>query len=100
MQFKRDFTVARREFHLTNQTAHQSGFHSANIMIEQVRGYTMQYTVDVIAQLATSMTSDRIPVATLTATDGKLAIQLEIAQAYIKILKEEIVSLKANIKPT
>jgi hypothetical protein len=36
-QFKIDFSTAHREFRLTNQTAQQSGFHSANMMIEQVR---------------------------------------------------------------
>jgi hypothetical protein len=35
MQFKIDFTAAHRKFHLTNQSAQQSGFHSANMMIEQ-----------------------------------------------------------------
>jgi hypothetical protein len=34
-QFKTDFATAHREFRLTNQTAQQSGFHSANMMIEQ-----------------------------------------------------------------
>jgi hypothetical protein len=34
-QFKIDFATAHREFRLTNQTAQQSGFHSANMMIEQ-----------------------------------------------------------------
>jgi hypothetical protein len=32
--FKIHFATAHREFLLTNQTAHQSGFHSANMMIE------------------------------------------------------------------
>jgi hypothetical protein len=36
-QFKIDFATAHREFRLTNQTAQQSGFHSANMMIEQGR---------------------------------------------------------------
>jgi hypothetical protein len=35
MQFKHDFAAAHRKFCLTNQTAQQSGFHSANMMIEQ-----------------------------------------------------------------
>jgi hypothetical protein len=34
-QFKLDFATALREFRLTNQTEQQSGFHSANVMIEQ-----------------------------------------------------------------
>jgi hypothetical protein len=34
-QFKLDFATAHREFRLTNQTAQQSGFHSANMMTEQ-----------------------------------------------------------------
>jgi hypothetical protein len=34
-QFKIYFATAHREFRLTNQTAQQSGFHSANMMIEQ-----------------------------------------------------------------
>jgi hypothetical protein len=33
-QFKIDFATDHREFRLTNQTAQQSGFHSANMMIE------------------------------------------------------------------
>jgi hypothetical protein len=49
-QFKLDFATAHREFRLTNQTAHQSGFHSANMMIEKGRDETMQVTVDAIAQ--------------------------------------------------
>jgi hypothetical protein len=65
-QFKLDFLTAHREFCLTNQTAQQSGFHSANMMIEQGRKETMQDTVAAIAQLATAMASDRGTVATLT----------------------------------
>jgi hypothetical protein len=53
-QFKLDFATAHRKFLLTNQTAQQSGFHSANMMIEQGRGETMQDTVNAIAQLATA----------------------------------------------
>jgi hypothetical protein len=34
-QFKLYFATAHREFRLTNQTAQQSVFHSANMMIEQ-----------------------------------------------------------------
>jgi hypothetical protein len=51
-QFKLDFATAHCEFHLTNQTAQQSGFHSANMMIEQGRNESMQDTVNAIAQLA------------------------------------------------
>jgi hypothetical protein len=36
-QFKIDFATAHSEFRLTNQTAQQSGFHSANMIIEQGR---------------------------------------------------------------
>jgi hypothetical protein len=32
-QYKLDFATAHREFRLTNQTAQQSGFHSANMII-------------------------------------------------------------------
>jgi hypothetical protein len=51
-QFKLDFATAHCEFRLTNQTAQQSGFHSANMMIKQGCDETMQDTVDAIAQLA------------------------------------------------
>jgi hypothetical protein len=34
MQFKLAFAAARQGFFLTNQTAQQSGFHSANMIIE------------------------------------------------------------------
>jgi hypothetical protein len=98
-QFKIDFATAHREFRLTNQTVQQSGFHSANMMIEQGREETMQDTVNTIAQLATATASDRRTVATLTTTNAKLATQLEAAQAHIAQLKDEIAALKNNIKP-
>jgi hypothetical protein len=92
-QFKLDFATAHREFRLTNQTAQQSGFHSANMMIDQGRDETMQDTVDAISQLATATSSYRGTVATSTKTNAKLATQLEAAQ-----LKNEIATLKNNIK--
>jgi hypothetical protein len=98
-QFKIDFATAHREFRLTNQTAQQSGFHSANMMIEQGRDDSMQETAHAIAQLATSTTSDRDTVATLTTTNAKLANQLEAPHALIAQLKSEIASLKSKIKP-
>jgi hypothetical protein len=76
-QFKLDFATVHREFRLTNQTAQQSGFQSANMMINQGRDESMQDTVDAIAQLATATASDRGTVATLTTTNAKLATQLE-----------------------
>jgi hypothetical protein len=82
-QFKIDFATAHREFRLTNQTAQQSGFHSANMMIEQGRDDSMQDTVDAIAQLATATASDRGTVATLTTTNAKLANQLASSHALI-----------------
>jgi hypothetical protein len=98
-QFKIDFATAHREFRLTNQTAQQSGFHSANMMIEQGRDDSMQETVDAIAQLATATASDRGTVATLTTNNAKLANQLEAAHALIAQLKNEIATLKNKIKP-
>jgi hypothetical protein len=99
-QFKIDFATAHREFRLTNQTAQQSGFHSANMMIEQGRDESMQDTVDAIAQLAAATASDRGTVATLTMTNAKLANQLEAAHALIAQLKNEIAMLKNKIKPS
>jgi hypothetical protein len=99
VQFKIYSTSVHREFRLTNQTVHQYGFHSANVMIEQGREETMQYIVDTIVKLATSTASDPGTVATLTVTNAKLDVQLETSQAYIKKLKEEISDLKANITP-
>jgi hypothetical protein len=98
-QFKIDFATAHREFRLTNQTAQQSGFHSANMMIEKGRDESMQDTVDAIAQLATATASDRGTVATMTTTNAKLANQLEAAHALIAQLKNEIATLKNKIKP-
>jgi hypothetical protein len=98
-QFKLDFTTAHPELRLTNQTAHQSGFHSANMMIEQGRNEKMQYTINSIAQLATATASDHGTVATLTTTNAKLATQLEAAHAQIAQLKNEITTLKNKIKP-
>jgi chromosome segregation ATPase len=98
-QFKLDVATLHREFHLINQTAQQSGFHSANMMIEQGRAESMQDTVDAIAQLATATASYRGAVATLTTTNAKLATQLEAAHAQIAQLNNEIVTLKNKIKP-
>jgi hypothetical protein len=98
-QFKIDFATAHQEFRLTNQTAHQSGFHSANMMIEQGRDDLMQETAHSIAQLATATASDRGTVATLSTTNAKLANQLETAHALIAQLKSEIAILKIKIKP-
>jgi phage host-nuclease inhibitor protein Gam len=69
------------------------------MMIERGRDESMQDTVDAIAQLATATASDRGTVATLTKTNAKLATQLEAAHAQIDQLKNEIATLKNNIKP-
>jgi hypothetical protein len=98
-QFKIDFATAHHKFRLTNQTAQQSDFHSANMMIEQGQDDSMQDTAEAIAQLATAMASDRGTVATLTTTNAKLANQLEAAHALIAQLKSEIATLKNKIKP-
>jgi hypothetical protein len=84
---------------LTNQNAQQSGFQSANMMIEQGRGDTMQDTVDATAQLATATASDRGTGSMLTVTNAKFSSQLEAAHAYIKMLKDDILALKAKLKP-
>jgi hypothetical protein len=96
---KIDFATAHREFRLNNQTAQQSGFHSANMMIEQVRDDSMHETAEAIAQQATATASDRGTVATLTTTNAKLANQLEAAHALIAQLKSEIATLNIKIKP-
>jgi hypothetical protein len=98
-QLKIDFATAHREFRLTNQTAQQSGFHSANMMIEQGRDDSMHETAEAIAQLATATASNPGTVATLTTTNAKLANQLEAAHALITQLKSEIVTLTIKIKP-
>jgi phage shock protein A len=89
-QFKIDFATAHREFRLTNQTSQQSGFHSANMMIEQGQDDSIQETVEAIAQLAIATASYQGTVATLTTTNAKLANQLEAAHALIAQLKNEI----------
>jgi hypothetical protein len=94
------FATAHREFHLTNQTAQQSGFHIANIMIEQDREDSIQVTAEAISQLATAGASDRGTVATLTTTNDKLANQIEVTHALIVQLKSEIATLRNKIKPS
>jgi hypothetical protein len=79
-----------------NHTAQRSGPHSANMMIND---HHYQGTADAIAQLAVTTSSDRDTVATLTATNAKLTLQLETSQAYIQNLKEDIAKLKLKIKP-
>jgi hypothetical protein len=97
--FRENFATAHREFRLTNRTAHQTGFHSANMMIEQGHEELMQDTAEAIAQLATATASDCGTVATLNTTNAKLATQLEAAHALIAQLKNDIATLKNNIKP-
>jgi hypothetical protein len=84
INLKVHFSAAHQECRLTNQTAQQSGFHSANMTIEN---YPYQGTADAIAQLAVATASDRDTVDTLTATNVKLTLQLETYQAYVKKLK-------------
>jgi hypothetical protein len=76
--FNIHFAAAHREFCLMNQTAQQSGFHSATMMIEQ---HHYQGTADAIALLAVATSSDQDTVATLTAINAKLTLQLETSQA-------------------
>jgi hypothetical protein len=95
-QFKIEFATAHHEFRLTNQTAKQSGLHSANMMIEQGRDESMQDTVNAIAQLETATASDRGTVATLTTTNANLATRLEAPHALITQLKNDIATLKAR----
>jgi hypothetical protein len=94
--FKLDFATAHHEFRLTNQTTHQSGFHSANTMIKQERKETIKDTVDTISKLATATASDRGTVATLTTTNARLATQLEAVHAHIAQLKDNIATLKTR----
>jgi predicted RNase H-like nuclease (RuvC/YqgF family) len=68
------------------------------MMIENNHEVSFQGTVDAMAQLATATASERGTMATLTATNYKLASQLEASQAYIKNLKEEIAEFKAKMK--
>jgi hypothetical protein len=98
-QFNIDFATAHREFRLTNQTAQQSGFHSANMMIEQTRDDSMQEEAEAIAQMATAMASDWGTVAMLSTTNSKLANQVEAAHDLIAQLKSEITTLKIKIRP-
>jgi hypothetical protein len=94
--FKVHFAAAHCEFRLTNQTAQQFGFHSANMMIEH---HPYQGTADAIAQLAVPTASDRDTVATLTVTNANLTLQLIMSQAYVKKLKDIFCQLKLKIKP-
>jgi hypothetical protein len=81
---------------LTNKTAHQSGFHSANMTIENNREGTLTGNMDSIAQLKMATTSDRGTVMMPTVNDSKLASHPEASQACIKKLKDETADLKAN----
>jgi uncharacterized protein YaaN involved in tellurite resistance len=93
--FKIHFAAAHREFLSTNQTAQQSGFHSANMVIEDHR---YQGTADAIAQLAVATSAYCETVAILTDTNAKLTLQLETSQAYVQKLKEYIAQLKLKLK--
>jgi hypothetical protein len=64
-----------------------------------IENHPFQGTADAIAQLAVATASDHDTVATLTAINAKLTLQLDMSQAYIKKLKEDIAQLKLKIKP-
>jgi hypothetical protein len=98
-QSKINLSTSYREFRLTNQTAQQSGFHSASMMIEKGHSESIQDNDDAIAQLETAAASDRGTVATLTTTNAILATQLEADHALISQLNNEIATLKNKIKP-
>jgi hypothetical protein len=100
-KFKIDVATAYREFRLASQTAQNSGFHSANMMIEQGRDESMQETAEAIEQLATATAtaSDRGTVTTITTTNAKLENQLEATHDLMAQLKSEIATLKIKIKP-
>jgi hypothetical protein len=70
-----------------NLTAHQYGFHSANMVIED---HHYQGSADTITQLAVAIASDRYMVANMTATNSKLTLKLETSQAYVHKLKKDI----------
>jgi hypothetical protein len=69
INFKVNFWAAHQEFRSTNQTTQHSGFHSANMVIEN---HPFQGTPDDIAQLTVATASDCGTVATLAATNAKL----------------------------
>jgi hypothetical protein len=98
-QFKIDFATAHLEFWLTNQTAQQSGFHSANMMIEKA----VMNQCKTLSTQSHSWQPQRPQIEvqwqTLTTTNAKLANQLEAAHALIAQLRNEIAKLKNNIKP-
>jgi hypothetical protein len=70
------------------------------MMIENNRGELLQGTANAISKLAVATASDCGTVAMPTATNAKLTKQCEEAQAYTKKIKQDIVEIKAKIKPT
>jgi hypothetical protein len=95
------FLTAHIELRLINQMEHQSGFRSANMMIENNRDGAFQGTMGAIAQFAIATTSDRrtVVMLTLTMTNSKITTQLESSQAYTNKIKEEIAHLNVKMKP-
>jgi hypothetical protein len=63
-----------------------------------IENHPYQETADAIAQFSVATALDRDMVATMTATNAKLTLQLEKFQAYVKNLKEDLVQLKLKIK--
>jgi hypothetical protein len=85
-EFKRVFTLAHQELRESTQTAHKSGFHSANSAMDQQtvdHQDIQQDTVDAIANLATATAADRTTVATLTATNSRLTQELLAVNAKL-----------------
>jgi hypothetical protein len=72
--FNIHLAAAHREFSLTNKTAHQSGSHSANMMMEH---HPYQGAADSTAQLALATASYHAMVVNLTAINAKLTLKLE-----------------------
>ena len=87
--FKIDFTLSHREHRETKVTTAGAGYQSANSVYQQD-------TVNAIANLATATAHDRQTVATLSATNSTLT--LELAAANKQLVTALLDVTKLNVK--
>jgi hypothetical protein len=86
--FKSHFAAAHRQHkQMQEESAANSGYHSANAAMTQNEDQMAEATIGALANLATSTAADRGVVTALTQANSRLAKQLEENSSELKELK-------------
>jgi hypothetical protein len=99
--FKAHFAAVHRQHkQMQGESAVNSGYHAANIVVKKTEDQMDEATIGALANLATATSTDRGFVATLTEANSRLARQLEDRSNELKenkaLLKKERAGRKGN----